>query len=185
MDDERIIALFFSRDERAISALADQCGTLSRRMAQNILGTAEDAEECINDALLSAWNTIPPEHPRSLSAYFMTLVRNFALTRYAAAHSQKRGAGQTPLVLHELEECVSGREDVAAEVERREVLAAVTAFLGDLPEVQRSLFIRRYWYADSIAALAQAFHMSENSVKVTLSRIRKRLRQHLEKEGLI
>ncbi|MBR3448199.1 MAG: sigma-70 family RNA polymerase sigma factor [Oscillospiraceae bacterium] len=162
-----------------------QYGMRCKNVARNILGSEEDAEECLNDALLSAWNAIPPARPRHYGAYFLTLVRNFALKRYAAGHAEKRGGGQMPLALAELSDCLSSGENIEREIDRRVMLEAVKQFLGELPERQRNLFVRRYWYAAPISEIAADFEMTDINVKVTLSRIRNRLQKYLRKEGLL
>ena len=184
-DDERILSMFEERNEQALRETTGRYGALCRSVARNILGTEEDAEECLNDALFGAWNAIPPAHPSNFGAYFLTLVRNFALKKYAAAHAEKRGGGQMPAALSEISEILASQENVEHEIDRRAMLDAVTSFLGTLPEHQRSLFVRRYYHASPIAELAEMFEMSENNVKVTLSRIRKRLCNYLRKEGLL
>ena len=185
MDDERIISLFHNRDEQALKETDFRYGALCRSVARNILGSSEDAEECVSDALLSAWNAIPPAKPRNYCAYLLKLVRAHAVNRYHAARAEKRGGGQTPAALDELAECVAARETVESESDRRALLEAITRFLGTLPEQQRHLFVRRYWYTDPVNVLARDFGMSENRVSVTLSRIRDRLQKYLRKEGLL
>ena len=185
VDDERIISLFYSRDEQALRETDSRYGALCRSVARNILGSSEDAKECVSDALLTAWNAIPPAKPRNYCAYLMKLVRGHAVNRWHANRAEKRGGGQTPAALDELAECISARETVESESDRRALLEAITAFLGTLPEQQRHLFVRRYWYTDPVQVLARDFGMSENRISVTLSRIRKRLHTYLEKEGLL
>ncbi len=183
--DQAIIRLFEQRSEQAISESSRQYGALCRSVARNITGSDEDAEECLNDAMLAAWNAIPPAKPKNFCAYLLRLVRNAAHDRYRAAHTEKRSAANLAGSIDELAEIIPDRGDVISEIERREMLDAVNAFLKGLPQKQRDLFVRRYWYADSIAALSDRFHMTENHVTVTLSRLRKRLQKHLGKEGLL
>ena len=185
VDDQKIIALFEQRSEQAISESEQQYGSLCRSVARDITGSAEDAEECTNDAFFTAWNSIPPAKPHSLCAYLLRLVRNAALDRYRAAHTVKRGASQYSGSLDELAEIIPDGSDTVSEIERREILSAVTDFLRELPQIQRDLFVRRYWYSSDIAALSDLFDMSEANVKMTLSRLRKRLKKYLEKEGLL
>ena len=184
-DDQRILTMYEERNEQALRETTVRYGALCRSVARNILGTEEDAEECLDDALLGAWNAIPPAHPANFGAYFLTLVRNFALKKYAAAHAEKRGGGQMPAALSEISEILASGENVEHEIDRRAMLEAVTKYLGTLPEHQRSLFVRRYYHASSVSELAELFGISENNVKVTLSRIRKRLCTYLRKEGLL
>jgi RNA polymerase sigma-70 factor (ECF subfamily) len=177
--------LLHSRDEQALQASMQQYGALCRTVARSILGSDEDAEECLNDALLQIWNSIPPADPENYCAYLMKTVRNLALNRYKARHREKRGNGQVSQALDELAEIFPAAENVEKELEQRELLNAVTAFLQGLPEQQRNLFIYRYWQAEAIADLAALSGMTENHVKVTLSRLRKRLQKYLREEGLL
>ena len=185
MDDQKIVSLFEERNEQAISESVQQYGALCRSVARNITGSDEDAEECLNDAMLTVWNAIPPAKPKSLRSYLLRLVRNAANDRYRAANTKKRHAANLAGSIEELAEIIPDRGDVVSEVERREMLGAVTEFLRKLPQKQRNLFMRRYWYADDISSLCEMFHMTEGHVTVTLSRLRKRLQKYLEKEGLL
>lgn len=184
-NDNMIISMFEDRNEQALLETTGRYGTICRSVARNILGTEEDAEECLNDALLGAWNAIPPARPQNFGAYFLTLVRNFALKKYAAARAEKRGGGQMTAALDEISEIISSGENVEHEVDKRAMLNAVTDFLGTLPDNQRNLFVRRYYHASSVTELSEMFGMSESNVKTTLSRIRKQLCDHLRKEGLL
>ena len=185
MNDQAIISLFEQRNEQAISESNQQYGALCRSVARDITGNDEDAEECLNDAMLAAWNAIPPAKPKNFCAYLLKLVRNAAHDRYRAAHTMKRNAANIAGSIDELAEIIPDRGDVVDEVERREMLDAVNAFLKELPQRQRDLFVRRYWYATDIAALSKMLHMTESHVTMTLSRLRKRLQKHLRKEGLL
>ncbi len=185
MDEKSILLMFHSRNEQALTETVNAYGTLCRFVAHNILGSEEDAEECLNDALLTAWNAIPPAKPKNYCAYLLKLVRNAAFDRYKARQRNKRGGGQTPQVLEELSEILASSDNVEAEVEQHELMQGVTVFLEQLPKQQRDLFICRYWQASSISDLAVRFHMTENHVKVTLSRLRNRLQKYLREEGLL
>ncbi len=185
VEDQAIIALFEQRNEQAISASEQQYGSLCRSVAHDITGSTEDAEECLNDALFTVWNSIPPSKPRNLCAYLLRLVRNAALDRYRSVHAAKRGASHYSGSLDELAEIIPDGSDTVSDLERREMLSAVTAFLKELPQKQRDLFVRRYWYSSDIGTLSELFDMSEGNVKMTLSRLRKRLKNYLEKEGLL
>ena len=185
MIDQAIIALFEQRDEQAISESEQQYGALCRSVARDITGSEADAEECLNDAMLAAWNAIPPAKPKNLRAYLLRLVRNAAYNRYNAAHTQKRSTANIAGSVDELAEIIPDRGDVISEVERRETVAAINAFLKSLPQRQRDLFVRRYWYATDVAALSKMFRMTQSHVTMTLSRLRKRLQKYLQKEGLL
>ncbi|MBQ8397198.1 MAG: RNA polymerase sigma factor [Clostridia bacterium] len=177
MDDSAIITLYESRDEAAIDATARQYGRLCVAIAQGILGSREDAEECAADAYLRLWNAIPPAKPQSLAAYLGRIVRNIALSAAEKRQAQKRGGEVLPL-LDELSECLP-----AAEPEG-EISAILDRFLASLPDDNRRLFLRRYWYCDSTRTLARRFGLGEGAVKLRLHRMREALRKELEKEGI-
>ena len=183
MEDSRIMELFWARDERAIEEAARRHGGLCRALALRVLGDLRDAEECVSDALLAAWDSIPPARPEKLSAYLARLTRNLALKRCRDRSRLKRGGGEYDLAYEELDECLAGRESVEGTLERRELSTAIAAFLRTLPRTERQLFLCRYWYFDSIAELSRSFGFSESKVKSMLGRSRSKLRRYLEKEG--
>ena len=185
IDDKRILLMLHNRDEQALKVTAERYGALCRSVARDILGSEQDAEECLNDALLQIWNAIPPAKPDNFCAYLLKTVRNHALNRYKAGHAQKRGGGQQAAALDELAELLPASDNVLSEVEQRELLAAITRFLQGLPQKKRDLFIRRYWRFSSCSDLAADFGMRENNVQVTLSQLRKKLHAYLRKEGLL
>lgn len=184
MEDEQIYELYWARNEEAITRTHEKYGPWCRGIAMRILEIREEAEECVSDTYLQVWNNIPPQRPNVFRAWLGRITRNLALTRYRRSHAEKRGGGQTALALEELRECVSGRESVETAEDSREIAAAINAFLGSLPEVQRSIFLRRYWHMTSIAEIAKAYGMSESRVTSMLHRMRKKLREMLEKEGI-
>lgn len=184
MDDAKIVQLYRDRNEQAISATANKYGTYCASIAENILGNHEDAEECVNDTYLSAWNSIPPHRPSSLSAFLGKIVRNLSIKRYRYNTADKRGGGQAAVVLDEIAELVSDTDDsVAQEIDRRELIRAIDAFLGTQSAEKRGIFVRRYWYFDSISDIAARFEMTENNVSVTLKRIRFKLNNYLLERG--
>ena len=182
-EDEQIIRLFEHRDESAIQLTARQYGNLCQTIAYNILANREDAEECVNDAYLALWNTIPPQKPRSLSNFVARITRNLALDRYKANHREKRGGGQVPLALDELSEVVSGEDDVVTAYERQELLASIRRFLMSESPRNRGIFTDRYIRLECTADLAVRYAVKESQVLLILSRTRKKLKKHLEKEG--
>jgi RNA polymerase sigma-70 factor (ECF subfamily) len=185
IDDKEIVQKLNNRDEQALTDAETQYGALCKSVARNILGSDADAEECLNDGLLAVWNTIPPEQPRSFCAYLLRIVRNAALDRFKARQRGKRGSGQTEAALEELSELLPAADDVERQVEQQELLAAITRFLQTLPQKQRQLFVRRYWRFASYAELARDYGMREGNVQVTLTRLRKKLREYLREEGLL
>ncbi len=183
MDDKEIIGLFLARDEGAVEAAQRQYGAYCAAIAQNILDDWGAAEECVNDTWLKCWQTIPPQRPASLKGYAGRIARNLALSIRRADAAQKRGGGQTALALDELSEVVSGGETPEGALDRAAFRAALDGFLGALQSRDRNLFLRRYWYLDSVEALSKRFSMSKTQVTTTLHRLRQKLRAHLEQEG--
>ena len=183
MDDSQVVELFWKRDERAVEEAASRHGGLCRSLALHVLGDRQDAEECVNDALLAAWNSIPPQRPEKLAAYLARLTRNLALRRRRDESRIKRGGTQSELAFEELDECLPGRENVESAFERSELNAAIERFLRSLPRTERRLFLCRYWYFDSITELSGIFGFSESKVKSMLWRSRGKLRRCLEKKG--
>ena len=183
MEDARIVQLYWERNEAAISATADKYGAYCASIARNILGDPEDVEECVSDTYLRAWNAIPPHRPQILPAFLGRITRNLALNRYRHSRADKRGGGRLPAVLEELS-FVTGGEDAEQALDRREVVDAVNSFLAGLPARKRTIFLCRYWYLDSIAEIGARFGMTEGSVSVTLSRLRRKLRDHLLERGI-
>ena len=179
MDDGKIVQLYWE----AVPATADKYGNYCASIARNILGSQEDAEECVNDAYLCAWNSMPPHRPKILSVFLGKLTRNVSLNRYKYDTAEKRGGGEVPVVLDEIAELVSGTDSVEREVDRGELVSAIDAFLERLPADRRSMFVCRYWYFDSVSSIASRFGMTENHVSVTLNRLRFKLRHDLLERG--
>ncbi len=183
MEDERIIELFFERSEQAIGELSRKYGRLCLKVSENILGNAEDAEECVNDAYLALWNRIPPERPDPLASYLIRVVRNLSVKKYHANTAAKRNS-RYDVALSELEESFPSVGSVEEEIEARETAGIIDGFLGSLNEPDRVLFVRRYYHGDSIEDLAKLFSTTKHNVSVRLSRIRKKLKQILLREGV-
>ena len=178
-----IIELYWARDEEAIRRTAETYGGYCYTVAYNVLGNAEDAEECVSDAYLAVWNAIPPARPASLKQFLTRILRNLALNRYKEQHRDKRGGGQVPLALEELSEVVSDTEDIPADYARQELLGTITRFLQGCSPRDRGIFLDRYVRLESTAVLAFRYGVKEAQVLLILSRTRKRLRAYLEKEG--
>lgn len=183
MTDAEIIKLYWDRDQQAVQITAEKYGSYCSRIAQNILRNLEDAQECVNDTWLGAWQSMPPQRPQVLAAFLGKLTRNFAINRYRHNTAQKRGGGQPQIVLEELGDLVSGSDSVAEEIDRRELVNAINDFLGSLSKEKRSIFLCRYWYFESVSEISVKFGMNENQVSVLLYRLREKLRKHLEKGG--
>lgn len=180
MDDRHIMGLLFDRAEGAIDALAKKFGKGLHRMAMNILSDPQDAEECVNDTYLALWNTIPPARPDPLSAYAYKIGRNTALKRLRSNTAQKRSAYEVSL--DELAECIpdTSMQEV---FDARELGRAIDRYLATLTSENRIIFLRRYWFGDSLKAIAHALGMTENALSVRLNRIRAGLKEHLSEEG--
>ncbi len=184
MTDEEIINLFFERSEQAISELAKKHGPAVSRVALNILKDEEDAKECVNDTWLGAWNSIPPNRPDPLRTYVCRIARNLATKRYHANSAKKRD-GQYDLALDELAECVPDGSNVEDAVAAKELAEIIGRFLDTLSYEDKFVFMRRYWYADSLADIAKMAGMSYNSAAVRLHRVRGKLKKLLLKEGVL
>ena len=184
MEDRKIVDLYWQRDENAIPETAAKFGGYCRTIAYNILSDAEDAEECLNDTWLRAWNTMPTNRPAKLAPYLGKLTRWISLTRLREKTSLKRGGGETELVLDELAEVVDSGADVEKAVELKELNAALRRFLKSLGETERQVFLARYWFIASIAEIAEKFGFSESKVTSMLHRTRKKLLAYLKEEGL-
>ena len=184
MEDAEIIELYWARNEEAIAQTHQKYGPWCRGVALRILELQEEAEECVNDTYLQAWNNIPPQRPGMFRAWLGRITRNLALSRYRKLRAEKRGGGQTALALEELGDCVSGGHTVESEEERKEIARVINQFLATLPETQRNIFMRRYWHVSPIAEIAKVYGMTEGQVTSMLHRSRKKLRAMLEKEGI-
>lgn len=182
MEDRDIIDLFWKRDSQAVQAVREKYGRLLESLAERLLNDRQDAEECVNDTCLNVWNAIPPERPRHLAAYLSRVCRNLALNRLKWETAQKRNAPVVALTA-ELETCVpDSRRD--GELAGRELGELLTKFLEQQPEQARLVFLRRYWYGDSIREIGERYGYSESKVKSMLLRTRERLRTYLEKEDV-
>lgn len=183
MDDARIVQLYWDRSEQAIPATAAKYGSYCASIAKNILGSNEDAEECVNDTYMSAWNAMPPHRPNILSTFLGKITRNLSIKRYRHNTAGKRGGGELPMVLDELSDLVSGKDDVEQEISRKELVSAIDAFLDTLSPEKRSIFICRYWYTDSISEIAERHGMNAGAVSMTLNRLRFKLHHYLSERG--
>ncbi len=183
MEDFKIVQLYWERDQSAITETAAKYGNYCTSIARNILGNRKDAEECVQDTYMNAWNSMPPHKPNVLSAFLGKITRNLSFDRYKYNNADKRGGNEISAVLDELSECVSGKNNVEQEIEYKELVKAIDTFLATLSSEKRSIFVCRYWYTDSIAEIAKQFHMRENTVSMTLSRIRANLQKYLRERG--
>ena len=185
LPDDRIIELYWQRSESAIRETADKYGDYCHYIAYNILYNREDAEESVNDTWLVAWNNMPPHKPSILSSFLGKITRRISIDRWRKKHAGKRGGGEMDLVLDELEDCVSDPTDVEIVIEQQEMARVIREFLDGLGETERRIFLRRYWYMDSIAGIALEFDFTESKTASMLHRTRGKLRDKLESEGYL
>ena len=183
MEDERILDLYWQRDEAAIRETERKYGRYLTKIAYGILANAEDSQESLSDAYLGAWNSIPPHHPSVLSAYLAKIVRRCSIDIFRRRHRAKRLGGEYTLSLDELEDCVTADDPTAETVELGELARTIGDYLRSLDRDARTTFIGRYFFLDSIRDIAACHHMSESKVKSLLFRTRKGLREYLIKEG--
>ncbi len=190
MDDPSIVKLFLNRNQQALIEVRDRFSRYLRTVAFNVLRDEQDAEECENDAYLSAWNSIPPNEPQDLKSYLARIARNAALTLYRKKNADKRGGGERAASVEELAECIGdGGEDIAGgslveqALEEKELSRALDTFLRTIKDTERQVFLRRYWFFESVSEVADRFGFSESKVKTMLFRTREKLKTYLEKEG--
>ena len=183
MDDKSIVDLYFGRDQEAITQTDKKYGHYCYRIAYNILTNREDAEESVSDTYVAAWRVIPPRRPSVLSTFLGKITRHIAIDRWRERNASKRGGGEVPLALEELQDCVAGMQNVEMDYERKEIIKAYVKFLDALPVTERRVFLCRYWYVDSVEAIADKFGFSQSKVKTMLHRTRSKLRKQLAEEG--
>lgn len=183
MDDEAIIELFFRRSEQAIRELDRTYGRRCHALSYSIVGSRQDAEECVSDAYLGVWNAIPPARPSPLAAYVLKIVRNLSLKAYWRQNAAKRSSRCT-VALEELEGCLPGRDAVEDTVDARELARLIEGFLDGLSPENRVIFLRRYWFADSCRDIGALTGLAEKTVAVRLARLRDRLRRYLAEQGV-
>lgn len=185
MEDSQILKLYWERNERAIQETAVKYGRYCHTIAYNILFSKEDADESVNDTYMTAWERIPPHRPSVLSTFLGKITRRISLNRLRNRNRDKRGGGEVPLALEELEECVSTAESAERIVERKELSFAIGHFLDTLPETERDVFVCRYWFLAPVQEIGAKFGFSESKTKSMLFRTRAKLRNFLAEEGLI
>ena len=183
MEDDRIIDLYWQRDSDAIGETDSKYGAYCFSIADNILLNHEDSEECVNDTWLNAWNAMPPQKPTNLRMFLAKITRNLSFNRYHARSAQKRGGGEITLVLDELAECLTSESNVENEYEALELGHTIRLFTRSLPAKDGNIFVRRYFYTESVREIAVRYGLTENYVMVILCRTRRKLKDHLIKEG--
>lgn len=185
MEDEKIIGLYFERNESAISETALKYGNYLYKIAFNILSDNEDSEESVNDTYLSTWNIIPPEKPKIFSAFLSRITRNISLNKLRRKNTEKRGGGEIRIAFDEIEECVPAKSSPIDEIETMELTKIISNCLKALPKQERQIFICRYYYFDSVSDISERFGFGKNKIASMLHRTRKKILSHLEKEGVL
>ena len=184
MNDAEIIELYIRRDESAIQETEARYGHYCHAIALNIVSVKEDAEECVSDTYLNAWNSIPPQKPDSLKTWLGKTVRNISLDLWRKNHRQKRYAGMEQL-FDELAECIPSPSNIDAELEKQQIVDFLNHWLSKLSKNDRALFMRRYWNGEPVKVLAELYHISPANLANRLYYLRKKLKKSLEKEGVV
>lgn len=182
MEDQLILKLFFERSENAIRELDLKYGKICKRLADKFLHNEQDSEECMNDAYLAVWNTIPPQNPNPFSAYVFRIVKNTALKKYRANTAQKRN-NYNDVILEEADAFLAAKETVESEILAKEISSRINVFLGQTKDRDRIMFVQRYWFCYSVEEMARTLGVSKNYVTVHLHRTREKLRDYLKSEG--
>ena len=185
MKDSEILDLYFARKEQAIEETQRSYGGYCYSIAFHILHDRGDSDECVNDTWLRAWNAIPPKRPGHFALFLGTITRNLSFDKWKAKNAAKRGNGAVELALDELTECVPAGNSTEDAVEAEELKRLINAFLHTLPEKECNVFLRRYWYVEEYAEIAKHYQMKLNTVKTSLFRTRTKLREYLEREGVV
>lgn len=184
MTDRKIVELYFARSESAISETDKKYGSYFRRLAASVLGNEQDSEECVNDTYMKLWETIPPQKPDKLGAFAARIVRNIALNTVTRLSALKRGGSGSDTAFDEIADCLPSGENVERTVDSRELARIIERFLGTLGREKQLIFMKRYWYFESVSDIAAELNISESKVKMSLKRTRDRLREFLGKEGV-
>lgn len=183
MEDSEIIEMLNNRDQNGVKELTDKYGAVCGAVAVNILHNYEDAKECVNDALMKVWETIPPKKPKYLCGYFAAITRNLAINKYRFEHRTKRGGGAILQLFEEFDCCICTKTSVESETEKKEIVTAINRFLEKLNANSRKMFVKRYFLFEKPSEIAKEMGTTENTVSVSLSRTRDKLKKYLEREG--
>lgn len=183
MEDEKILDLYFARNEQAVTETDRKYGGYCFALANSILNNSQDAEETVSDTYLKAWNTIPPKRPNIFKMFLAKITRNLAFSRWRCYAAEKRGGGELELVLDELESCLAAPGNVEDRMNAQELAKAIRTFLDTLPQREQNIFLRRYFFAEESAVIARRYGMKPATVLRTLSRTREKLKHYLTQEG--
>lgn len=182
MEDVQIVSLYWNRDQSAISESNIKYGQMLKRISLSVVQNQEDSDECVNDTYLKVWDTIPPQKPNSLAAYLGRITRNISINRWYENHTQKRGGAN--VLITELSDCIPSPYSVEKEIEASELSAVITKWLYSIAQDDRVLFLRRYWFGESLNSLAEECATTPNRLAGRMYRLRKKLKLTLEKEGI-
>ena len=185
INDDQILDLFWSREEEALDITMKKYGRILYKIAHNILHNGQDAEECVSDTLMQAWRAIPPKQPEYFGAYLAKIARNFSLQRFRRAGTAKRGGGQGDLILDELHETIPHPNSAEQSYEFAHTIRTINAYLGKMDSDSRIVFVRRYFFGDSVQEICTRFKASQSKIKSMLFRARQKLKIHLEQEGIV
>ena len=183
--DKEIVDLYFIRSEKAIKESENKYGSYIKTVSYNILNNIGDCEEVLSDTLLKTWNSIPPKKPQNLKMFLAKIARNLSFDRFRAKNAEKRGKNEVKLVLDELSECLASNETTENLIEAKELSSLINKFIYSLPERDARIFVRRYFYVESVKKISERYELQENNVAVILSRSRQKLKEKLRKEGYI
>ena len=184
MEDSRIVELYWQRSEEAIPETENKYGRYCISIAENILRDKEDAKECVNDTYLAAWNTIPPHRPEALSTFLGKITRQLSLKKLRDSSVDKRGGGSISVSVDELENCIPAGQSIDDSIDTAEIAKILDSFLETLPVDERRVFLRRYWYFDSIGDISSRFGFGKSKVKMMLKRTRDKLKECLQREDI-
>lgn len=184
MKDIDIINLYFARSEKAIKETDIKYGAYCNSIAENILHSRNDSEECVNDTYLRVWNSVPPERPQNFRTYIGKITRNLAINRYRSFTAGKRGGSNVDVIFSELEGCIPSALTVEDALEEKILIKLLDEFLKKQSDTKKNIFLRRYWYCESISRISQDLSLSESKVTSVLYRMRIKLKEYLEKEGI-
>lgn len=185
MDDKEIIKLYFDRDEAAIKETDLKYRPYCFKISNNILADFQSAEECVNDTYLTTWRTIPPQNPNVFKLFLAKITRNLSLDSYRKNHAEKRGGGQMPLILDELDEAIPSAYDLEEELIYRDLLRFLNNFVNNLSDEDKTIFLKRYFYAMPIKEIASNSNYKYNNLVTKLNRLRKNLKDSLESEEIL
>ena len=183
MDDKAILDLYFARNEEAITETDRKFGSYCYSVANRILNSNEDSEETVSDTYLQAWNSIPPHRPNFLKLFLAKITRNLAFSRWRKLSAEKRGGGETDLVLEELAGCIPGTEQIDDQLNAKELAKAIRLFLDTLPEREQDIFLQRYFFVEDTDTIADRYGIRRTHVNLILSRTRMKLKTYLTQEG--